>query len=79
MENTMADLIADLSERARALPPEDRARLAEELLATGSHDADVEAAGDTELRRRIDEIDRGEARLVNAEEAFAAVRHVLRR
>jgi putative addiction module component (TIGR02574 family) len=76
----MANLIDELSQRARALPPEDRARLAEELLASlAPHDADVEAAWDIELRRRIDEIDRGEAPLVPAEEAFAAVRRALRR
>lgn len=76
----MVDLVDELSKRARALPPEDRARLAEELLASlDPHDADVEAAWDVELRRRIDEIDRGEARLVPADEAFAAVRRALRR
>lgn len=30
----MADLVSELTERAKALPPEKRARLAEELLAT---------------------------------------------
>jgi putative addiction module component (TIGR02574 family) len=76
----MADLIDELSERAKALPPEDRARLAEELLASlDPHDADVEAAWDMELRRRIDEIEQGEATLVPADQALAAVRQALRR
>ena len=76
----MADLVHELSKRAKALPPGDRARLAEELLVSlDPHDADVDAPWDVELRRRIDEIDRGEARLVPAEEAFAAVRRALRR
>lgn len=76
----MVDLVDELSKRAKALPPEDRARLAEELLASlDPHDADVEAAWDVELRRRIDAIDRGESRLIPAEETFAAVRRALRR
>ena len=76
----MGSLVDELSKRARALPPEDRARLAEELLASlDPHEAGVDAAWDVELRRRIDEIDRGEARLVSAEDAFAAVRRALRR
>ena len=76
----MVDLVTELSERAKSLPPEDRARLAEELLASlDPHDTDVEAAWDVELRRRIDAIDRGEAPLIPAEEAFAAVRRALRR
>ena len=76
----MANPIDELSQRAKALPPEDRARLAEELLASlAPHDADVEAAWDVELRRRVDEIDRGEARWVPAEETFAGVRRALRR
>ena len=75
----MANLADELSLRARALPPEDRARLAEELLARlAPHDADVEAAWDVELRRRIGAIDRDEARLIPAKEAFAAVRRAMR-
>lgn len=76
----MADLVDEPSKRAEAFPPEDRARLAEELLASlASRDADVDAAWDVQLRRRIDAIDRGEARLIPAEEAFAAVHRALRK
>lgn len=75
----MTHRIEELSPHARALPPEDCARLAEELVASlDPHDAEVEAAWDVELRRRIDAIDRGEARSIPAEEAFAAVRRALR-
>lgn len=76
----MPDLVAELSAQAKALSPEDRARLAEELLASlDPHEADVDAAWDAELRRRIDEVERGVAELIPADRAFAQVRQALRR
>ncbi|PPE67504.1 addiction module protein [Caldimonas caldifontis] len=76
----MPDLVAELSAQAKALPPEDRARLAEELLASlDPHEADVDAAWDAELRRRIDEVERGIVELIPADQAFAQVRQALRR
>lgn len=75
----MSDLVAELSARANALSPQERARLAEELLASlDPHDAEVEAAWDEELRRRIDEVERGSTQLIPADHAFAQVRRVLR-
>ena len=74
----MADFIEELSSQARTLPPADRVRLAEELLATvhGSND-EVEAAWDQEIRIRIADIDAGTAKLIPAEEVFAEVRRLL--
>ena len=76
----MSDLVQELSQKARALPPEDRARLAEELLASlhENPDPDVEAAWDQEIRRRISEIENGTAKLVPADEVFAEIRQLLR-
>lgn len=75
----MNDLVDELSRKARALPPEDRVRLAEELLATVQEvDAEVEQAWDAEIRRRIAEIDSGTAKLIPAEEVFAEVRRLLK-
>lgn len=75
----MTDLVEELSRKARALPAEDRMRLAEELLATVQEvDAEVEQAWDAEIRRRIAEIDSGTAKLVPAEEVFAEVRRLLK-
>ena len=76
----MADLVAELSERAKVLSPEDRARLAEELLASleESPSAEVDAAWDAEIQRRIAEVEAGAARLVPAEEVFARVRQSLK-
>lgn len=76
----MSDLIAELSAQAQALPPEDRARLAEELLASlDPREQEVEAAWDEELRRRIDEVERGAVQPVPAEQAFTQVRRALER
>ena len=76
----MTDLVSELTERAKALPPEDRARLAEALLATLEPlDAEVEAAWHAEIRKRIDEIEDGTVQLVPAEQAFEQVRQALRR
>ena len=76
----MPDLVAELSAQARALSPEQRARLAEELLASlDPHESEVEAAWDEELRRRIDEVERGAVQLLPADQAFAQVRRALER
>ena len=75
----MSDLVDELSRKARALPPEERVRLAEELLATVQEvDPEVEAAWDEEIRRRIEEIDSGKAKLIPAEEMFAEVRRLIK-
>ncbi len=76
----MPDLVAELSERAKVLPPEDRARLAEELLASleESPSLEVDVAWDAEIKRRIAEVEAGTAELVPAEEVFARVRQSLR-
>lgn len=76
----MADLVAELSERARGLSAEDRARLAEELLASVQQDASdpqVEDAWKAEIRRRLDEVENGTAKLVPADEVFAEIRRLM--
>ena len=79
-ESAMADLVSELTERAKALPPEERARLAEELLATlDPGDDDVEVAWEAEIRKRVAEVENGTVQLVPADEAFARVRQALRR
>jgi len=76
----MPDLVAGLSVLAQALSPEDRARLAEELIASlDPHHGEGESAWDEELRRRIDDLERGTVQLVPVEEAFAQVRGSLPR
>ncbi len=76
----MSDLVAELSQRALELAPEDRARLAEELLASLDTDVSAEgdAAWDAELRQRIADVDSGAATLLSADGVFARVRSRLR-
>jgi putative addiction module component (TIGR02574 family) len=76
----MPDLVTELSQRARALVPEDRARLAEELLASlGDGLApEIDAAWDDELRKRVADLESGAVTLIPADEVFARVRRSLR-
>lgn len=76
----MTTIVDELTLRARMLPAEDRARLAEDLLSSLQEDADpvVEAAWDTEIRRRLDEVEAGTAELIPAAEVFAEVRRMLK-
>ena len=63
-------------DEALALPPESRAKLARELVASleeGS-DTDVEAAWDREVEKRVAEIKRGEAQGRPAEQVLAEIR-----
>lgn len=75
----MSILVEELSRKALSLSPEERVQLAEELLATVQEvDAEVEAAWDEEIRRRIAEIDSGTAKLIPAEEVFAELRRLIK-
>ena len=75
----MSTLVDELSQQALELPPEERVRLAERLLATVHEvDAEVDAAWDEEIKRRLAEIDNGTAKLIPAEEVFAEVRRILK-
>ena len=69
----MPTLVEELSKRARSLNPEDRARLAEELLASldDAQDVGADAAWEKEVGRRVEEIKSGRARLIPAEDVFA--------
>ena len=75
----MSDLVKELSQRAHELVPEDRARLAEELLASLEDDVDpeVDAAWEDEIRKRIAEVESGTAKLIPADEVFARIRRAL--
>jgi putative addiction module component (TIGR02574 family) len=73
----MTDPVAELSQRARELAPEDRARLAEELLASLEGELSPQT-GAAWLRRRIAEVESGAVELLPADEVFARVRRTLR-
>ena len=74
----MTDLVAELAERSRTLPTEDRSRLVELLLETlhESPLSEIEAAWDTEIRRRVDAYERGEVETYSADEVFAEARRI---
>lgn len=75
----MSDLVLELSQQAQTLGAQDRARLAELLLDSIHQHPNraIDDAWDAELLRRIDEVDRGVAVLVSAEDAFAQVRRAI--
>jgi putative addiction module component (TIGR02574 family) len=79
-EYIMNALIEELSLRARALPPEDRARLAEELLASLQDDpeSEADAAWDLEIFRRVEQVKGGTAKLIAAEDVHAEARRIYR-
>lgn len=74
----MSTLLSELSKQARTLPPEERAQLAEELLASlqGWQSIEIETAWDSEILRRLDEVERGVAILIPAEDVFAEARRI---
>ncbi len=69
----MADLVAELAEKGRSLPPEERVRLLD-LLLESLHDASsrgVEDAWNQEIGRRVAAHERGEGRLYDVDEVMA--------
>ncbi len=69
----MADTVAELVERGKALSPQDRIRLVELLRETLDEtvDPDVEEAWRLEIRSRTSAYERGEATLYDADEVIA--------
>lgn len=74
----MSALLDELSKKAKALAPEERAQLAQELLESVEREADpqVQKAWETEIASRIAKYERGEATLIPAEVVFAAARRL---
>jgi putative addiction module component (TIGR02574 family) len=74
----MSDLLKELEQQAKALTPEQRARLAEVLLES-LQDApitEIEAAWAREIEERAAAYDRGELKTVSAEDVFAEARRL---
>jgi putative addiction module component (TIGR02574 family) len=74
----MSDQIDVLEAEALKLTPEERARLADRLIASLSDDAEIEDAWASEVERRIAEIEAGRAPVVPAAEAIARARDALK-
>ena len=64
---------------AVALPHDARAELTERLIASLAEDTspEISAAQLAEVRRRIVQVESGEAKLIPGDEALARVRHLL--
>ena len=74
----MSTLFDELSAKAKDLPVEERAQLAQELFESVERESDteVQTAWETEIASRIARYERGEAKLIPAEEVFAAARRL---
>jgi putative addiction module component (TIGR02574 family) len=67
-----------LEAEAMKLTPEERARLADRLIASLSEDAEIEEAWAAEVERRIAEIEAGRAPVVPGADAIARARDALK-
>lgn len=76
----MPDQVAELFERGRALPREDRERLVDQLLQSLNEPAasELDAAWEAEIERRLAEFERGEVQPIDAAEVFAKARRIAR-
>lgn len=76
----MPDQVSELVKRGRALAPEDRERLVEQLLESLNEPAAAElsAAWDTEIERRLAEYGEGTVQAIDAAEVFAKARRIAR-
>lgn len=69
---------AEIEKSARLLTPEERARLAEAMTESlrNAMSSEIEAAWEAEIKRRVEAYERGEARLIPAEDVFAKARKI---
>jgi putative addiction module component (TIGR02574 family) len=74
----MSDILKELEQQAKALTPEERARLAEVLLESlqDAPIAEIEAAWAREIEERIAAYERGELQTFSAEDVFAEARRL---
>ncbi|HUG20966.1 addiction module protein [Piscinibacter sp.] len=74
----MPDQVSELAKLGRALAPSDRERLVDQLLESLNEPAAAElnAAWEIEIERRLAEYDRGDVQAVDAEEVFAKARRI---
>ena len=76
----MSATVNELEEQARSLSSDERARLAELLLESlrDAPLAEIEAAWEREIEKRVAAYDRGEVQSYSAEEVFAEARRLAR-
>ena len=74
----MATSIAELEANALQLAPEDRAQLADRLLASLSSDTDLDDAWSVEADRRLSELESGSVIGVPIADAIARARNAIK-
>ena len=75
----MPPSLKQMEEQARALSPDDRAKLAQSILESlHTPFAEIETAWAAEIERRVAAFDRGEMPSCPAEDVFAEARRLLR-
>ena len=74
----MSSQFEDIEAEALKLPVEERAHLADRLLASLSEDPEIEEAWAIEVERRVADIEGGRSHLVPAAEAIARARAALK-
>jgi putative addiction module component (TIGR02574 family) len=76
----MPDTVADLVQRGRALSPEQREQLVDQLLESLNEPAAqaLDASWDAEIERRLAEYDSGKAQPIDAVEVFAKATRLAR-
>lgn len=76
----MPDQVSELVQRGRALAPEDRERLVDQLLESLNEPAAAElnAAWEAEIEQRLAQYDQGAVQAVDAAEVFAKARRIAR-
>ena len=69
---------AEVEQLAKQLPPEERAQLVDSLLVSLQEPplADIEAAWEQEIIRRVEAFERGETESIPAEEVLAEIRRI---
>mgnify|MGYP000966962094 CR=1 FL=1 len=76
----MPDTVADLVQRGRALPREEREDLVEQLLESLNESAaqELDSTWKAEIARRLAEYDSGAVAAIDAEEVFAKAERLAR-
>ena len=74
----MSSQLEAVQAQALQLTPEERAQLADRLLASLFEDSEVEDAWAAEVERRIEEIESGRSKLIPAADAIARARAALK-
>ena len=74
----MSSQVEVLEAQAMKLTAEERARLADRLIASLTEDAEIEEAWAAEVERRIAEIEAGRAPVLPAADAIARARDALK-